>query len=54
MTVRPDVFALPPTLEERKFVSCVIEIKVSRTDLRSDLRREPKRLGYEALSRCLY
>lgn len=54
ISVRPDVFALPQTLDERRIVPCVYEIKVSRADLKSDLRNDAKRLGYEFLSKRLY
>lgn len=54
ITVRPDVFALPKTLDERRIVPCVYEVKVSRADLRSELRKGTKRLGYEAISRRMY
>lgn len=54
ITVRPDVFALPRTLDERRILPCVYEIKVSRADLRSELRKPAKRAGYEAISRRMY
>lgn len=54
ITVIPDVFALPRTLDERRIVPRVYEIKVSPADLRSDLRKDSKRLGYEYLSQQLW
>lgn len=54
ITVRPDVFALPRTLDERRIRPRVYEIKVSRADLKSDLRNAAKRLGYELLSQQLW
>lgn len=54
ITVRPDVFALPRTLDERRIRPRVYEIKVSRADLKSDLRNPAKRLGYEQLSQQLW
>lgn len=54
ITVRPDVFALPRTLDERRIRPRVYEIKVSRADLKSDLRNAAKRQGYEQLSQQLW
>lgn len=54
ISVRPDVFALRQTLDERRICPRVYEIKVSRADLKSDLRRAAKRLGYEQVSQQLW
>lgn len=54
ISVRPDVFAIRHTLDERRIAPRVYEIKVSRADLRSDLRRAAKRLGYEQVSQQLW
>lgn len=54
ISVRPDVFAIRHTLDERRISPRVYEIKVSRADLRSDLRRAAKRLGYEQVSQQLW
>lgn len=55
ISVRPDVFAIRHTLDERRIRPRVYEIKVSRADLKSDLRNAAKRLGYEQLSQqCWY
>jgi hypothetical protein len=51
----PDVFSIRHTTVEAYLEPVVHEIKVSRADLRSDLRHEAKRAAYLALSsQCWY
>ena len=51
----PDVFSIRHTTVEAYLAPVVHEIKVSRADLLSDLRREAKRAAYLALSsECWY
>jgi hypothetical protein len=53
--VVPDVFSIRPSTLEDRLEPVVHEVKVSRADLLSDLRREAKREAYRALSsRCWY
>ena len=48
--VRPDVYSIGHTSVEAYLCPIVHEIKVRRADLLGDLRREPKRAGYQWLS----
>ena len=48
--VRPDVFSIRNTSHEAYLAPFVHEIKVSRADLLTDLRKAGKRAGYQALS----
>jgi hypothetical protein len=51
----PDVFSIRHTTLEDSVLPIVHEVKVSRADLLGDLRREPKRAAYLALSsECWY
>ena len=53
--VMPDVYSIRHTTVEDYVEPIAHEIKVSRTDLRSDLRNETKRESYRALSsQCWY
>jgi hypothetical protein len=53
--VMPDVHSIRHTTVEDHVESIAHEIKVSRADLRSDLRNEAKRESYRALSsQCWY
>ena len=54
-TVMPDVYSIRHTTVEDYVEPIAHEIKVSRADLRSDLRNETKRESYRALSsQCWY
>lgn len=48
--VRPDAYSIRHTSVEAYLCPIVHEIKVRRADLLGDLRREPKRAGYQWLS----
>lgn len=52
--VRPDVFSLEPTHSEERFNPCVHEVKVSRADFLSDLKKPEKRLAYGCLAEAVY
>lgn len=44
--IRPDVFSLAATYNEKKLAPCVHEIKVSRADFLNDVAKAEKRAGY--------
>lgn len=52
--VRPDVFSLVATYNEKKINPVIHEVKVSRQDFLSDLAAPEKRAGYAKLSEALY
>ncbi|WP_454727874.1 MULTISPECIES: hypothetical protein [Cupriavidus] len=52
--VRPDVFSLVSTYDEKKIYPCVDEVKVSRADFLADAAKPEKRAGYAAVSDALY
>jgi len=52
--VRPDVFSLAATYEEKRINPCVHEVKVSRADFLADIARPEKRAGYAQLAEVLY
>ncbi|CAG9183787.1 hypothetical protein [Cupriavidus pampae] len=52
--VRPDVFSLVSTYDEKRIYPCVDEVKVSRADFLADVAKPEKRAGYAAVSDALY
>lgn len=52
--VRPDVFSLAATYDEKRINPCVHEVKVSRADFLADVARPEKRAGYAQLAEVLY
>ena len=52
--LRPDVYSIRNTTREDRLEPLVHEIKVSRADLKADLRRPDKRAGYKALASACY
>lgn len=52
--VRPDVFSLVSTYDEKRINPCVHEVKVSRADFLADVARPEKRSGYAQLAEVLY
>ena len=54
LDLKPDVFSIRNTTVEDYVEPIVHEIKVTRADLKSDLRKPEKRAGYIALSSACY
>ncbi|MFP3637777.1 hypothetical protein [Paraburkholderia sp. SIMBA_054] len=52
--IRPDVFSLATTYDEKRINPCVDEIKVSRADFLADIARPEKREGYQRIAEVLY
>jgi hypothetical protein len=53
--LRPDVFSIANTTVEEYVAPIIFEVKVKRSDLRADLKKQDKRAGYLALSsQCYY
>lgn len=52
--VRPDVFSLAATYDEKRINPCVDEVKVSRADFLADVARPEKRNGYSQIAEVLY
>ncbi|AOI94096.1 hypothetical protein WS58_16390 [Burkholderia pseudomultivorans] len=53
-TIRPDVFSLAVTYDERRINPCVDEVKVSRADFLADVARPDKRSGYAKVAEVVY
>jgi hypothetical protein len=54
LQLRPDVYSIRNTTREDRLEPVIHEIKVSRADLKADLRRPEKRGGYQALASACY
>jgi len=54
LCVRPDVYSLACTYNEKRINPSVYEVKVSRADFLSDLANVEKRLGYSTLSEYFF
>lgn len=52
--IRPDVFSLVATYDDKRLNSCVHEVKVSRADFLADLARPEKRAGYSQVAEVVY
>lgn len=52
--IRPDVFSLAATYNEKNFAPCVHEVKVSRSDFLSDVAKPEKRTGYLAVAESVF
>lgn len=52
--IRPDVFSMAKTYDEKRINPCVHEVKVSRADFLSDLSRPEKREGYARVAEVVY
>lgn len=52
--IRPDVFSLAATYDEKRINPCVYEVKVSRADFRADVARPEKRGGYSQIAEIVY
>ena len=53
-SIRPDVFSLVATYDEKRINPCVHEVKVSRSDFLADISRPEKRAGYLKLAEVMY
>lgn len=52
--VRPDVFSVVSTYDEKRLNPCVHEVKVSRADFLADIAKPEKRAGYAQISEVLF
>lgn len=52
--VRPDVFSLATTYDEKRINPCIHEVKVSRADFLADVSKPEKRAGYAQIAEALY
>ncbi|WP_410199523.1 hypothetical protein [Burkholderia cenocepacia] len=52
--IRPDVFSVAATYDEKRINPCVDEVKVSRADFLADVARPEKRAGYGRIAEVLY
>lgn len=52
--IRPDVFSLAATYDEKRINPCVHEVKVSRADFLADVARPEKRTGYAQIAEVVY
>lgn len=52
--VRPDVFSMATTYDEKRLNPCVHEVKVSRSDFLADVAKPEKRAGYAQISEVLF
>lgn len=52
--IRPDVFSLAATYDEKRINPCVHEVKVSRADFLADVARPEKRTGYSQIAEVVY
>ena len=52
--IRPDVFSLLATYDEKRINPVVHEVKVSRSDFLADLAKPEKRNGYQRISEHFY
>lgn len=52
--IRPDVYSLAATYNEKNLAPCVHEVKVSRSDFLSDAAKFEKRSGYAAVAESVF
>lgn len=52
--VRPDVYSLVQTYEEKRLCPCIHEVKVSRADFLSDVANPKKRASYSQIAEMVY
>jgi hypothetical protein len=52
--IRPDVFSMAATYDERRINPCVDEVKVSRADFLADVAKTEKREGYRRIAEVVY
>lgn len=52
--IRPDVFSLAATYDEKRINPCVHEVKVSRADFLADVAKPEKRTGYSQIAEVVY
>ncbi|TES61938.1 hypothetical protein E2P84_43035 [Burkholderia cepacia] len=52
--IRPDVFSMAATYDEKRINPCVHEVKVSRADFLADVARADKRAGYGKVAEVVY
>ena len=52
--IRPDVFSVAATYDEKRINPCVDEVKVSRADFLADVAHPEKRGGYGKIAEVLY
>jgi hypothetical protein len=52
--IRPDVFSMAKTYDEKRINPCVHEVKVNRADFLADLSRPEKRAGYARVAEVVY
>jgi hypothetical protein len=52
--IRPDVYSLVATYNEKNLAPCVHEVKVSRADFLSDVAKAEKRSGYLAVAESVF
>lgn len=52
--IRPDVFSLVATYNEKRLNPCVHEVKISRADFLADVARTEKRTGYSKIAEVVY
>ncbi|ACD21668.1 hypothetical protein [Paraburkholderia phytofirmans] len=52
--IRPDVFSMAATYDEKRINPCVHEVKVSRADFLADVARPQKRAGYAKVAEVVY
>lgn len=52
--IRPDVFSMAATYNEKRINPCVHEVKISRADFLADLANPAKRLGYAKVAEVVY
>ncbi|MGZ0002918.1 hypothetical protein [Burkholderia gladioli] len=52
--IRPDVFSMATTYDEKRINPCVDEVKVSRADFLADVARAEKRAGYARIAEVVY
>ncbi|VBQ36325.1 hypothetical protein [Burkholderia pseudomallei] len=52
--IRPDVFSMTTTYDEKRINPCVDEVKVSRADFLADVAKAEKRAGYAKIAEVVY
>ncbi|MEY8174911.1 hypothetical protein [Burkholderia multivorans] len=52
--IRPDVFSMAATYDEKRINPCVHEVKVSRADFLADVALAEKRAGYGKVAEVMY
>lgn len=52
--IRPDVFSMAATYDEKRINPCVHEVKISRADFLADIAKPEKRAGYAKVAEVTY